>query len=194
MPGPAGHPLPASDGQGAVRPWDLVLLGDGTLKSDLDLMISDLGLEPSVHLPGFQQYDELPFYYGPAAAFVHASTTEQWGLVVNEAMASGLPVLVSSRCGCVHDLVREGVNGFTFDPLDTEQLAQLMLKISAAGFPLSDFGAQSRHVIAGWGPERFGTGLKAAVTAALKAGPRSSNFFDSVLLNALLKRKIRYDT
>jgi glycosyltransferase involved in cell wall biosynthesis len=194
MPGPAGHPLPASDGQGAVTPWDLVLLGDGPLKSELDLMISDLGLQPSVHLPGFKQYDELPSYYGPAAAFVHASTTEQWGLVVNEAMASGLPVLVSSRCGCAHDLVREGLNGFTFDPLDTEQLAQLMLKISAAGFRLSDFGAQSRHVIAGWGPERFGTGLKAAVTAALKAGPPSLNFFDSILLNALLKCKIRYDT
>jgi glycosyltransferase involved in cell wall biosynthesis len=47
---------------------------------------------------------------------VHASTTEQWGLVVNEAMAAGLPVLVSDRCGCAPDLVEVGVNGFTFDP------------------------------------------------------------------------------
>ena len=43
--------------------------------------------------------------------------SEQWGLVVNEAMASGLPVLVSKRCGCAADLVREGVNGFVFRPL-----------------------------------------------------------------------------
>ena len=57
--------------------------------------------------------------------------------MVNEAMASGLPVLVSNRCGCAQDLVQEGVNGFTFDPYNVEQLAQLMLKISA--FHLSTF-------------------------------------------------------
>ncbi len=69
--------------------WHLVLLGDGPLKSDLCHLISDLRLDACVHLPGFKQYDELPVYYGLAGAFIHASTTEQWGLVVNEAMASG---------------------------------------------------------------------------------------------------------
>ncbi len=82
--------------------WDLVLLGDGPLKPTLLKLISSLGLESCVHLPGFKQYDELPVYLGLAETFIHASTTEQWGLVVNEAMASGLPVLVSNRCGCAH--------------------------------------------------------------------------------------------
>ncbi len=81
-------------------PWDLVVLGDGPLKTDLCRLISDLRLNENVHLPGFKQYDELPVYYASANAFVHASTTEQWGLVVNEAIASGLPVIVSDRCGC----------------------------------------------------------------------------------------------
>ena len=115
-------------------PWSLVLLGDGPLKSDLCRLISDLRLDACVHLPGFKQYHELPVYYGLASAFVHASTTEQWGLVVNEAMASGLPVLVSNRCGCAQDLVKEGVNGFTFDPCNVEQLAQLMLKFQRSTF------------------------------------------------------------
>ncbi len=110
-------------------PWDLVLLGDGALRPDLCRLISDLRLQDSVLLPGFIQYPELPTFYAHAGAFIHASTTEQWGLVVNEAMASGLPVLVSNRCGCAQDLVQEGVNGFTFDPYDVEQLAQLMLRI-----------------------------------------------------------------
>ena len=48
-----------------------------------------------MHLPGFKQYDDWPVYYALATAFVHASTTEQWGLVVSEAIASGLPVIVS---------------------------------------------------------------------------------------------------
>ncbi len=148
--------------------WDLVLLGDGPLKPALLKLISSLALESHIHLPGFKQYDELPVYLGLAETFIHASTTEQWGLVVNEAMASGLPVLISHRCGCAQDLVRDGVNGFTFDPGNRDELTQLMLKISAPQFPVANFGSESRRIIANWGPERFATGLKAAVTAALK--------------------------
>ena len=122
---------PSPQGGEGGKPWDLVLLGDGPLRSSILHLRSSLGLDACVQLPGFKQYPELPAYYGLASAFVHASTTEQWGLVVNEAMASGLPVLVSNRCGCARDLVQEGVNGFTFDPYDVEQLAQLMVKISA---------------------------------------------------------------
>src|SRR5438128_4121674 len=62
--------------------WDLVLLGDGPLREILNTQLSTLNLHDHVHLPGFKQYDELPVYYALAKAFVHASTTEQWGLVV----------------------------------------------------------------------------------------------------------------
>ena len=86
-------------------------------------------------MPGFKQYDELPIYYGLAGAFIHASTTEQWGLVVNEAMAAGLPVIVSERCGCAPDLVENGRNGFTFDPYDVDALTHLMLKMALWEFP-----------------------------------------------------------
>src|ERR1035441_8598070 len=146
-----------------VVPWSLVLLGDGPLRSALNSQLSTLNLHSHVLLPGFKQYPDLPVYYGLASAFIHASTTEQWGLVVNEAMASGLPVLVSNRCGCATDLVQEGKNGFTFDPCNVEQLAQLMAKISA--FQLSSllaFGDASRQIISNWGPERFAHGLKEA--------------------------------
>ena len=79
--------------------WSLVLLGDGALRETLNSQLSTLNLQSFVQMPGFKQYPELPAYYGCARAFIHASITEQWGLVVNEAMASGLPVLVSNRCG-----------------------------------------------------------------------------------------------
>jgi len=162
--------------------WDLVLLGDGQLRDALNSHVSALNLRDHVLLPGFKQYDELPRFFGLAGAFVHASTTEQWGLVVNEAMASGLPVLVSNRCGCAQDLVQEGVNGFTFDPGNVEQLAGLLLKVSAAGFPLRDFGLQSRRIIADWGPERFAQGLRGAVGAA-QAHPRPpAGLLDRMLL------------
>jgi len=79
---------------GGKEPWDLVLLGDGPLRETVNSQLSTLNLHEHVHLPGFKPYDELPVYYASANAFVHASAVEQWGLVVNEAIASGLPVIV----------------------------------------------------------------------------------------------------
>jgi glycosyltransferase involved in cell wall biosynthesis len=165
--------------------WHLVLLGDGPLRSSIFDLRSSLGLEASVHLPGFTQYDELPAYYARAGAFVHASATEQWGLVVNEAMASGLPVLVSNRCGCAAELVQAGKNGFTFDPGNIEELAGLMVKISSDSFPRSDFGRISREIVANWGCDRFAEGVDKAVNGALAAGPRRISSFDRVLLRSL---------
>jgi glycosyltransferase involved in cell wall biosynthesis len=103
-------------------------------------------------------------------------------------MACGLPVLVSNRCGCAPDLVQEGVNGFTFDPYNTEQLAQLMLKISAFSIQHSAFGEASRKIIAGWGPDRFAQGLKDAVAAAIAAPPPRLGFFHRLFLWALTLR------
>jgi 1,2-diacylglycerol 3-alpha-glucosyltransferase len=168
--------------------WDLVLLGDGELKPQVTACIAELNLTAHIHLPGFKQYRELPVYFGLAQVFVHASTTEQWGLVVNEAMASGLPVIVSNRCGCAADLVADNVNGFNFPPESVETLAQLMLKISAANFPLAAFGAESRRRVADWGPERFAAGLRDAVNAALKTSPRNAGPLDRMLLKLLLNR------
>ncbi len=175
-------------GESGQELWDLVLLGDGPLRSTLKSELSTLKLCCNVHLPGFQQYPDLPAYYGLAKAFVHASTTEQWGLVVNEAMASGLPVLVSNRCGCVADLVQEGVNGFTFDPYNVQQLASLMLQVSTLNSQLSTMGAASQRIIANWGPERFASGLKAAVEKALKVGSKRASWLDRVLLRLLMLR------
>src|SRR6266478_5042905 len=151
-------------------PWDLVVLGDGPLKTDLCRLISDLRLNEHVHLPGFEPYDELPVYYALANAFVHASTTEQWGLVVNEAIASGLPVIVSERCGCVPELVQG--NGFTFDPMDERELAALMLKMtSLSNDERRRLGDASYTIAANFSPERFGEGLERAARMALELTP-----------------------
>ena len=180
--------LKAESGKRKPEIWSLVLLGDGPLKADLCRLISDLSLQHCVVLPGFKQYDELPVYYGLASAFILPSVSETWGLVVNEAMASSLPVLVSNRCGCAADLVQEGRNGFTFDPYNVEHLAALMLKMSAVSFPLSALGAESQRIIANWGPDRFAQGLKAAVDKALEVGPIKPTLTQKLILKALLLR------
>jgi glycosyltransferase involved in cell wall biosynthesis len=169
--------------------WSLVLIGDGPLRETLNSQLSTLNLHEHVFLPGAKSYSEIPACYGLAKTFIHASTTEQWGLVVNEAMASGLPVLVSNRCGCAADLVQEGVNGFTFDPCNVEQLARLMLRAwSMESAKRAELGAKSMEIISDWGPERFAHGLKTAAECALKAGPKRASLFDRLLLKVLLRR------
>ena len=164
-------------------PWDVVLLGDGPLREALNSQLSTLNLHRHVRLPGFKQYDELPVYYALAKAFVHASTTEQWGLVVNEAIASGLPVIVSSRCGCVPELVQG--NGFTFEPTDEHELGSRLLQMAS----LSDderrrLGDASYRIAANFAPERFGEGLEQAAQLALNQ-PRKTSLLSRMLVKLL---------
>jgi 1,2-diacylglycerol 3-alpha-glucosyltransferase len=152
-------------GEGA---WHLFILGDGPLKEDLIKLTDDLALTPVVRFEGFKQYDELPVYFGLANALVHASTTEQWGLVVNEAMASGLPVIISQRCGCVPELVHNGKNGFSFDPTNEQQLVSILYSLSNGTHNLDEMGKESLNIIASSNADAFGRGLKAAADLAKK--------------------------
>lgn len=151
--------------------WDLVLCGDGDQRAALESQAATLGMHEHVRFPGFVSYDDLPAYYGLASAFVHASTTEQWGLVVNEAMAAGLPVLVSDRCGCAPELVQVGRNGFTFDPADTAELAARMTALAGPACDRDAMGQASAAIVNDWSPVRFGDALAQAV-ACVTAGPR----------------------
>jgi glycosyltransferase involved in cell wall biosynthesis len=171
---------------GGNMPWDLVLLGDGPLREPLSSQLSTLNLHNHVHLPGFKQYDELPVYYALAKAFVHASTTEQWGLVVNESVASGLPVIVSNRCGCVPELVQG--NGFTFDPLNEHELASRLFEMaSLSDSKRASFEAMSRKIATRFGPDRFGEGLEQAARMAIALSPKKLRTLDRVILFAAMR-------
>jgi 1,2-diacylglycerol 3-alpha-glucosyltransferase len=150
-----------------LKAWDLVLCGDGELRSQIERQIADLELTNVVHLPGFLQQDELLPYFANAHCFIHASVQEQWGLVVNEAMAAGLPVLLSNRCGCFEDLLVEGINGFGFDPTDDRQLIDLMLTVSAENIDLEKMGCSALQHIQKFSPDYFASGLMQAVQHAI---------------------------
>jgi len=164
-----------------AAPWDLVLLGDGSPKSNLCRLISDLRLQKHVHLPGFKPYDELPVYYALANAFVHASMSEQWGLVVNEAVASVLPVIVSNRCGCAPELVQG--NGFTFDPTSEHELAARLAEMaSLSNEKRKQLADTSSRIALNFAPERFGEGLERAVRVAMGLPQKRFGVMDRALL------------
>jgi glycosyltransferase involved in cell wall biosynthesis len=79
---------------------------------------------------GFRQIEELPAFYAGAGAFVHPALEEPWGLVINEAMASGLPVLSSGNVGAAEELVVDGKTGYLFDPRNIEEMANAMSKVA----------------------------------------------------------------
>lgn len=143
--------------------WDLVLCGDGELRSQIEHNIVSLHLQNDIYLTGFLQQDELLPYFAHAGCFIHASTQEQWGLVVNEAMAAGLPVLLSNRCGCVEDLLIEGVNGLSFDPYKPEELTRLMLRMSSNDVDREAMGKAALQHIQKFSPSYFANGLIQAI-------------------------------
>jgi len=165
--------------------WHLVVLGDGALRGELEQRVSALELGTRVLMPGFKQYSELPLYYGLAQAFILASTTEQWGLVVNEAMASGLPVLVSERCGCARDLVQPGVNGYCFDPRDVGALAGLMGRLAENEDRRQAMGDASANLIEAWSPGVFAANL-IELAEMVKRSPRLRMGWIDLLLRTML--------
>lgn len=175
----------------ARKPWELVVLGDGPCAPALKAQAQALGISPLVSLPGFIQYPDLPAYHGLAGAFVLASTSEQWGLVVNEAMAAGLPVLVSDRCGCAPDLVEPGGNGFVFDPGDEGDLARRMGEVSRDRPARAAMAARSRRIIRRWSTGRFARGLLAASDlATARRSARRHGWLSRALLTALIYRPL----
>lgn len=161
-------------------PWRLVLLGDGPLRPEVEHLAG-----AGVTLAGFRQIEDLPAYYGLASAYVHPARADQWGLVVNEAMATGLPVIVSRGAGCALDLVREGENGWTFPSGDVGALTEALRRMSDASTNHATLGERSREIIAAYTPETFAAGLWNAATLAQQNANRPFPLRSRALFAAL---------
>lgn len=154
--------------RGSGGSWPLVLVGDGPEAPALRTAAADSPYNAGVVFAGLKSSRELLPFYAFAGCFVLPSTREPWGLVVNEAMAASLPVLVSSRCGCAPDLVTPGFNGYTFEPTDTPALAALMHSMERLPEEQqAQMGEASSAVIRNFSPARFGQSV-AAIADALR--------------------------
>jgi len=146
--------------------WRLVILGAGPDEAALRKQVLDQSI-PDVCFAGFRQFDELIAYYAFAGAFVHPALQEQWGLVINEAMACGLPIGASRTTGAAHDLVEDGGNGFTFDPANVNDIQQTLSQLAADSSEREKMSRRSREIIADWTPREFAKNFWAAIAAGL---------------------------
>jgi len=124
----------------------LIFVGDGNLKKDLEYYVQQKNLI-NVHFVGFKNQTEIPIYYTIADILVLPSGGETWGLVVNEAMNFGLPIIVSNLVGCSEDLVKHGKNGFIFEVGNTEQLSNYLNILVEDEKLRKSFGEQSITII-----------------------------------------------
>jgi glycosyltransferase involved in cell wall biosynthesis len=107
-----------------------------------------------IHYAGFQAPEALPPFFARADVFVLPSRYDGWGVVVNQALGAGLPIVVSDQVGAAHDLVREGENGFIFRAGDADALAAALLRYSANPALARTHGEASRLASADWTPAR----------------------------------------
>lgn len=132
-------------------PLELRIIGEGEQKPDLEARVKELGLEEQVKFLGRIEHHLLPEYYQDAHVFVLASKNEGMSNAALEAMASGLPLIVSNTGG-MEELVTEGKNGFFVDPDSIQQFAETLVNVSSNPGTIRAFGQESRRraVERGW--------------------------------------------
>lgn len=145
----------------AVKPY-LLFVGDGELRESLEKRVAEAGAQDDVRFTGFRNQSELPRFFDLSSVFVLPARHEAYGLIVNEAMAAGLPVVVSTDIGCADDLVRNGENGYIYPVGDVDALRDALAKTMLPG-ERERMRQRSREIIAGWGYDEDIVALKQAL-------------------------------
>ncbi len=144
----------------------LVFAGNGVAKADLE-SLADVISPGKIVFTGFLHREDLPAVYALADILVLPTHSDPWGLVVNEAMASGLPVLVSEVAGCAADLVEDGKNGFVIPPNDANRLSRAIASMLNQPQLLKDMSLQSLNKIKNYSPDTCAAGFADAVLTAV---------------------------
>ena len=162
-----------------------------TSPSESDGTAAPARKKPGVHFFGFRQVEENPNFYALADAFVLPSLYEEWGLVVNEAMASGLPVVVSETAGCAEDLLENGNpnsgangvleaslhnglkgrlrrNGFVFNPGSSDECAAIFRVLESQKELRQSMGAASQEIVEKFSCRQFAKNALRSAQSALE--------------------------
>ncbi len=153
--------------------WALHLAGAGPLRPQLEQQVSAAGLEARVRFHGHLPPEGVFELLGVADGFFLPTKQEAWGLVINEAMACGVPVVVSPWAGATRDLVTDGETGYVVEPSDHRRLVEIMSKLAAGDPGCAEVGRAGYVAVRSKASlDKSAEGFVAAVKCALKAGRR----------------------
>jgi glycosyltransferase involved in cell wall biosynthesis len=165
---PIKRPLQALEAYRLVRHSKKALLiaGDGELRGEMERRVARDAI-PGVHFLGFVNQSELPRIYAISDVLLRfdGATKGDWGLTVNEAMASGLAIIASDQIASGVDLVRPGQNGFIVKYDDQEAFTQAMQSIAENVHTCKNMGHRSIELIRGWSYEQCVEGVLAALAS-----------------------------
>jgi 1,2-diacylglycerol 3-alpha-glucosyltransferase len=164
-------------------PLHIVLVGDGPEHDLLKVIVQEKGFERFCHFYPFMSQEKLITFFHEAAWFILPSLKETWGLVVNEAMASRLPILASNLVGCASTLVEDGINGFNFSPYDESRLIELLLQASEMKENRRiEMGKRSEEIISDWDLDRFCNGTYNAIKFVSVSRKRPLDIISKILI------------
>lgn len=126
---------------------ELIIVGDGPEMSNL-MELS----EGNVSFVGAVEYDSIYKYYAAADVFIIPTLEDNWSLVVPEAMACGLPIACSIYNGCYPEMIIEGKNGYTFDPLNKKDICRVLSEFHNSD--LTQMGSASRKIEKEYTPQK----------------------------------------
>lgn len=190
-----GRQIPKKNFMGILEAYDryrtvrkdaykLLLIGEGSERHAIEEYIEKKKLQDDIYLfPFLQQQELIPIYHNAEAFIIASKCDETWGLVINEAMASGLPVIASDRCGAARTLIRDGVNGYLFSPMDNSELTQKMSSFhDLSEQERFDMKKASLAIIDKWGLERFCIAAYDAVQYVLSSNNRKLTLLDKMFI------------
>jgi glycosyltransferase involved in cell wall biosynthesis len=140
----------------------LVIVGNGEERTALEAQAKAGGLD-GVRFCGFRNQSELPRFFDLASVFVLPARHEPWGLIVNEVMNAGRPVILSDEIGCQPDLIADGVEGYVFPARDVNALAAALQALFATPQRAEQMGQRALERIDHWSFEEDIVALRKAI-------------------------------
>jgi glycosyltransferase involved in cell wall biosynthesis len=144
-------------------PVHVVVAGEGPSRAELE------ALTAPVSFLGALPWERLVDVYAAADVFALLSDFETWGVVVNEAAAAGLPLVLAEGVGSAPDLLHDGENGFLVPVGDVDATADALRRLAGDAALRERAGSESRRIVAGWGYERSEDDFVRAVLSTVRS-------------------------
>lgn len=162
---------------------ELWIIGEGPEKERIKSFIQTNKIE-GIKLMPFQSQAQLSaLYQNSQAMIISSNKSETWGLVINEAMASGIPVIASQHCGATSSLVKDGINGYIFDPYNLQSLIEKWeLFINQTEQEREEMGRQSSEIIKEWNLDKFTEATYNCIEYVLKTRSTRCSWIDFFIL------------